>query len=400
MPDQLNENGLVTKTANELISELETNLKSIYGQDIDVNQNSPDGQLIGILAQLGVDLRELLTAAYNSFDPDQATGVLLDQRVSINGIARQAGSYSITPIDITVDQTVTLNGLDADFNLLNGQGYTVQDDAGNEWILVDSVTLTPGTSSRNFRSRRVGEITTQINTITSQKTIVLGVTQVNNSSAPISIGVNEENDVNLRLRRGRSFALPAQGSVDSIDSSLLNLDGVSEVVVYENVNPVIDDDGIPPHSLWVIVEGGSNTDIANVLARKKNTGSGWKGETIVPVTRENGTITLVAFDRPVAVNLFIRFTIQPVTLSAFDLESIKTYIVDNLSYGIGDPAETSRITTVAIEAINQVNGVSSGVPINVQVSNNGIDYFEYLEVSNKEQQWTLDVARLEIQVAI
>ena len=136
--DTLNANGLTVKSLSDLVSELETGLKAIYGSDINVDSNSPDGQTINIVAQAGVDIRELIQQVYNSFDPDNAEGTVLDQRVVINNIERQGGSYTIVPIDVTCNAITTLDGLDADFNEPDGEGYTIQDDAGNEFILIDT----------------------------------------------------------------------------------------------------------------------------------------------------------------------------------------------------------------------------------------------------------------------
>ena len=70
MPDAFDETGLTTKTLTEIIEELEDDYKDIYGDDINIDQNSADGQIINIQAQEGVDLRELLSSINNGFDPD------------------------------------------------------------------------------------------------------------------------------------------------------------------------------------------------------------------------------------------------------------------------------------------------------------------------------------------
>ena len=111
MADSIDSNGLQVKTANEITSDLKTGFKTIYGADINLDSNTPDGQLVGIMAQIAVDLRELLVAINNSFDPDQAQGVLLDQRCAINNVVRQGGTYTVQPIDVTVSTTTTLSGL-------------------------------------------------------------------------------------------------------------------------------------------------------------------------------------------------------------------------------------------------------------------------------------------------
>ena len=283
MPDTLDSTGLTVKTLTEISDELKDDFRDIYGSDINVDQNSPDGQMINIYAQGGVDYREQLTSIYNSFDPDNAVGTTLDARVRLNNIERRGGSYTIQPIDITVSQTVSLDGLDDEENDLNGTGYTIEDTAGNQYILIDSVVLTPGTVSKNFRAKEIGQIESTINTITTQVTIILGVTSVNNSSAALSVGENEETDGELRVRRSASIGINANGYLNGLQAKLLNISGVIDAKVYENISNVTDSDGIPGHSIWAIVEGGGNTNIGTAIYESKTDGCGMKGDATPPL---------------------------------------------------------------------------------------------------------------------
>ena len=71
-------------------------LKSIYGADINTDPSTPDGQVINIRAQAAVDNLDLLAQINAMFDPDQAIGVLLDQRCAINGVKRKGGTFTLT----------------------------------------------------------------------------------------------------------------------------------------------------------------------------------------------------------------------------------------------------------------------------------------------------------------
>lgn len=395
MVDILNQNGLTVKTASEIRSELETALRNIYGNDINLDQNSPDGQMVGIYTQFAIDLRELITSVYNSFDPDRAIGRLLDERVVINNIVRKGGTYTITPVSVTVDRTVTLQGLDANFNDINGVGFTVQDNAGNQFILIDTDTITAGTHSLSFRAKDIGEVNVTVGTITNTVTKVLGVINVNNPSAPTTIGQNEESDAQLRFRRQQSVALSSAGYANGLLGNVLNLDGVIDGKLYENVTNAIDADGIPAHGIWLIVEGGANSEIADEIFRRKSVGSDMKGNVEVEIETESGAIFTAKFDRPVAEDLYIRFDIQPIIASpSFNDAGIKADIVENLKYGIGEFAETSEITTIARQAITDNGG--GGVAINVEISDDGITWVDYLPAPTKDAQWTLDVSRITI----
>ena len=192
MVDLLDENGLQTNTLEEIREELVSDLQDIYGIDINVDPNTQDGQQINIYAQGGVDLREVLEQVNANFDPDQAFGRVLDQRVAYNGISRNGGTYTLAPVEITTDDAVNLIGLDAQSDELNptvANLYTVKDDAGTEFFLLDSESIVgAGTQSLTFRAASIGKVEIQVNTITSPVTVIAGVTDINNPSGALSIG--------------------------------------------------------------------------------------------------------------------------------------------------------------------------------------------------------------------
>lgn len=393
MPDVLDADGLQVKTAAEITADLTTGLQNIYGPDINVDQNSPDGQMVGIITQAAVDIRELAVEVNAGFDPDQAIGIVLDQRVVFNSITRIGGTYTTQPVDITVNTTVFLQGLDANFNDPNGTGFTVQDNAGNQFILIDSVTITAGLHSLNFRAQTIGNVQVPIDTITNPVTIVLGVTAINNSSAATTVGQNEETDAQLRTRRQKSVALSSNGYLNGLLGTVLALPGVTEAALYENVGDTTDGNGIPAHGIWLIVAGGANTDIGNAIYTKKSYGSNMKGSVTVNIITANNTLFIAKFDRPTAANLYIKFDIKrTVPDFDFDLVSIKDYMALNLTYIIGAFADTSEVTEMAINAIANQGG--GGVPINVQISSDGVTWVDYLAAPTLDAQWTLDASRI------
>lgn len=398
MPDILDATGLQIATASEIRTALEDNFKSIYGADINIDQNSPDGQMIGIFVQAGVDIREKLQQVYNSFDPDRAVGVQLDERVTINHISRAGGTFSLVDITIVTSVTVDLQGLDDDFNNVNGVGFTVQDNTGTQWILVDSTTLVAGTAVLSFRAKNIGQVEATINTITNAVTIVLGVTSVNNPSAPTSVGQAEETDTQLRLRRQQSPAISANGYLNGILGQILALEGVTEAAVYENSTGSTDSNGIPAHTIWMIVEGGANSDIGQVLYNRKSYGCGMKGGVTENITTPSGGTFAAKFDRPTAVDLYLKFNLKRVgdLTYVFDQTAIKNYIVDNLTYSIGGYAETSRATDIAIAAIAAQGG--NGVPNAMKVSLDGVTYVDFLSASTLASEFTLDASRIAITV--
>lgn len=397
MPDILDANGLTVKTRTEIVDELGEAYRGIYGEDINIDQNSPDGQVIGIMAQMAVDIREQLVNIYNSFNPNRAIGVVLDERAAINNVVRAGATFTTINISITVDRTLTLQGLDADYFNVNGTGFTVQDNAGNQFILIDTTTITAGTHSLAFRAREIGMVETVIGTIQTPVTIVLGVTGINNPVAATNIGVNEESDPTLRLRRARSIALSSNGYQNGIEGALMDVSGVSDAVVYENDTSITDSDGTPGNTMWAIVDGGANEDIARVICYKKSFGCGMRGDVTVGVEQANGRIVDINFDRPETQNLYIQFEIQQTTPGyAFDLDGIKAALENTLMYGIGDAADTSRITIEAAAAVLSFGG--GGVVINVEISDDGYTWADYLTPTAKDYKFVVEANNISITV--
>lgn len=145
--DDLTFEGLQTKDYNTLLTDIQTELQNIYGQNGDVinfDSNTPDGNFSEILAEIGSVVRELATEVYNSTDPDKCTGAVMDKNYSINFIQRNKGSFTTQIIKITCDRTLTLQGLDESYADVNASAYAVSDDVGNIWYLVDTSTLYAG----------------------------------------------------------------------------------------------------------------------------------------------------------------------------------------------------------------------------------------------------------------
>lgn len=382
MADSFTSNGLTVATLNELVGQLENDFQAIYGPDINIGQNSPDGQLINIFAQGGIDIRELLMQLYNSFDPDTASGRILDERCAINNVFRKSGTFTTVGITIVTDRTVTLDGVDGNYNDTEATGYTIQDNAGNEFVLVNTQTLVAGTHTNiAFRAKEIGAVETLPNTITTPVTVVLGVISVNNPNAGTT-GVEEETDTQLKIRRRQSVSIGSTCYLNGLQCSLQQLEGMIDAKVYENVTDTTDSDSIPGHSIWVVVDGGNPADIGDTIFKKRSAGCGMKGSQSYTILTPSGQNFVAKWDNCTKTSVSVKFNIQKTLATAiFNTTAIANYIINNSNFGIGEGAGTSSITTLAQEAID-VNG-GNGVALNVLISNNGgSTWVEYIQPVN------------------
>jgi uncharacterized phage protein gp47/JayE len=389
MPNAIDSSGLTIQTTPEIIAEIldgapgYPGMRQIYGADINVDANSPDGQMVNIIAQAKTDVLELSQQIYNSFDPDKAVGTSLDARCAINGVIRNAGTKTIQNVVVTTDRALTLPGLDTSVT-----PFTVADTSGNQYQLVSTYAFVGAASTALvFQAALIGAVSSLPNTIISIVTVTLGVTAVNNPATYTTLGLNEETDYALRIRRQKSVALPSQGYLEGLIGALLDTTDVTEAVVYENDTNTTDANGIPGHSIWCVVEGGTNSAVANAIYVKRNAGCGMKGSVTVPVLQADGSFFSIKFDRPTSEDLYISFDIVAVTGSV-DASFIRNQILSLLTYSIAQPAVASEITAL-VESIAPNGSISD-----MGVSNDGSTYVSLLDTSAIDNQWALASARI------
>lgn len=349
MPNVIDSDGLQIKTRADYVDELENGADGypgffgIYGADVNLEANSPDGQLLNLIAQIATDVSELLASINAGFDPDQAVGVDLDDRCAINGVVRQGATSTVTLVTVTVDRALTLAGLET------AGPFTVADASGNQFQLVTSYSFGgAGAQALSFRAVNVGAVQTTIGTITNVVTPVAGIVSVNNPAAATSTGQDQESDAALRVRRQKSVSLPSRGFLQGLLGALLAIDGLVQAVVYENVTNATDANGVPAHSIWVIVIADASLDdaIANAIYLERNAGCGMKGATVVNVPQVDGTTFAIEFDHATLEALYINFDYAVLTGADPGAAFVRTALLEALSYQIGQTADVTTIVAL------------------------------------------------------
>lgn len=383
-------NGLVVQTYDEILEDLTNQFKNIYGADINIDQNSPDGQWLNILAQEKKDILDLFTQYYNNLDVDRVIGIPQQILYKLNGLTIKAYTYSYAYVNVTVTAPVNLQGLDTNIENADGTGYTVVDTNGNRWILAESQSLQPGTYLLNFRAAQLGAVTALPNTINVMETIIAGVSGVNNPANNYVTGNIGESDSQYRLRRNQSMALPSQGFADSIRAQILNLPNVTECKVYQNrTSSTVNE--IPPNTVWVIVEGGNSQEIGQIIYNNMPPGIPMKGDEEVQIVRPSGDVETVNYDLPNPTPLYILMNIK-VLGGAIDEDYLKTQL-SQLTFEIGQSAEAVNIST---EVKNIIGG--NGTPYDLEVSADGVTYSEIVSPAGLDDYFTISTDNINIQV--
>lgn len=293
--------GVVTPTYSDILESLKASSRIIFGDDAYLEADSQDGQLLAIFAQAVHDSNQSVVAAYNAFSPATAQGAGLSSVVRINHIARAVATNS--------QVNVTIGGV-AGTVITSGQ---VADDAGNLWNLPATVTIPPaGTIVVTATSAVPGAIAAPVGSVERIATPTAGWQSVTNLTAA-SPGQAQESDAELRLRQAQSPAIRAQAVIEGIQAAILALPGVTYCTIYENDTDATDANGLPEHSLAVVVLGGDAAAIAAAIFQRKSPGVATYGTTSVDVIDIAGAVRTINFFVPIAVPVKVEVQINALT---------------------------------------------------------------------------------------
>ena len=190
-----------------------------------------------------------------------------------------------------------------------------------------------------------------------------------------------ETDEELRERFRNSKFVQASNIIESLVDALNNVDGVTDVIVYENDTDTTNILGVPAHSFMPIVLGGLNTTIAEAIWQNKPTGIMSFGDTTVAILDSQGLSHNVSFRRPTEVPIYVSVEITDIGGMPGDAPAqIAQRILNsaNATYLVGDDVIYSRFYTPVNEVPGHaVNSLTIGTaPAPIGTSNIVIDFDE------------------------
>ncbi|HDX8940255.1 TPA: baseplate J/gp47 family protein [Klebsiella michiganensis] len=311
--------------------------QQIYGLDAYLEPDSKDGQMIALVALAIHDANNTAISVYRSFSPATALGDALTSNVKINGITRRAATNSTVDLLLTgtVGTTIT-----------NG---SVRDSNSVIWNLPATVVIgTDGTVVATATCASTGAVAALAGSITTINTPTRGWVSVTNPLAA-TVGVAAETDAQLRVRQSQSVAFASLTPFDAVDGAIANVEGVTRHKLFENDQEVTDSNGLPPHSISAIVEGGDATEIANTIRSVKGQGVSTYGTTAVIVTDKYGNPYTIRFSRPVDVPIYVAITLKALTGYSSQVgDEIKAAVAAYInSLAIGDSVLLSRVYSPA-----------------------------------------------------
>ncbi|WP_272693700.1 baseplate J/gp47 family protein [Providencia sp. PROV039] len=302
--------GVIVPDTSTLRDDVENEFKSVFGQQLDVNPETPQGALITMEVENRDAVVRNNAELANQINPDLAGGIFLDAIWALMGGQRFDATHSfLSQVKFTgIVDTIIPKGSQA--ATLNGDLFET-----TKTLIIGK----DGSVTGDMRAIETGAVECGVGQLNKVASSVLGWETVHNPSNAV-LGRDAESDLQSRRRRKQTLAKNTVSVGEAITSALYELEGVRSLAYRENYTDqpmMFDGITLVPHSIYVCVEGGDKEAIARSLLRTKTLGAAFNGREEVEVLETiSGQIYPVKFDRAKEIVLFCRVTVKKATVDA------------------------------------------------------------------------------------
>lgn len=294
--------GFKLKSLQEIKEEIETRLQGSFGQNFDLDPETPEGQLVGIRAEDEAKLWELAQDVYNSQYPNTSSDVSLDNVAEITGTVRdrKSKSFILDGVARGTSGTIVANGTVVSVLGDKTARFVVE---GNYSIdIVDGGTFKSGPIK--LVAEKAGPLQALSGTLTVIETPISGMAEfINESDA--EVGSNDETDAELKASRNQELQLAGSSTVEAIIAEIGARPLVTAIIVFQNIYSIVDGDGRPPKSLDIVVQGDDEDDLAKAIWLVVGGGAETIGDIPKVVIDSQGFSQNVRFSRPTDISVYI-----------------------------------------------------------------------------------------------
>ena len=329
---------------------IKTEIQQIYLDalpTLSVEDATPQGMFINISVANKIEQLELFSFAIANYSVNSAKGIFLDTLYSNDDISRIENTFSYA--------TVRFFGKPSSVILA---GSIVKSVKGDEFATQEQAIITASGSVDVFvKSTVVGAVEVNANTITTIQSAIPNVTNCDNPTAGVQ-GTIRETDALFRRRAGKVLYRNSSSSVKNVASRVLGVAGVANCKVVQNqtgADIVIDSKTLVPHSIYAVVDGGDNAEVALALQSSKSLGCQYNGSTEVILTLE-GVQYAVYFDRPTPIAMSVKIVLDSTQTVTISTEQIQALILEYFTTQItlGDDVAPSDITGYLYENLSGI----------------------------------------------
>lgn len=323
MTTGLTATGFQAPTVEEKIDDLNAAFLANIDAGLDLDPDQPLGQVIGTFANDIVTAWDVLATVYNALNPAAAEGNLLVNACALSGTRPQVATYSTVTATLNLNATTTVHA---------GAVVAVAGQPGNTWVLTADVTSTlASTYTGTFRSNVPGPFVANAGTLTVINTPTVGWNSITNGADAVP-GLAADTDTTLRQKREAELAGEGSGDTNAIRAKILEIPGVIQAFVFENVSLSTDATGLPGKAFRAVVWDGASPPVGNTLLiaqaiwGSKPSGIQSFGAISQVIQDSAGNNQTIYFDRAQQLPTYVSCTTTPSVLSGAQTTAVKAAI--------------------------------------------------------------------------
>lgn len=380
MPSTFGPEGIVYNKYSDHISEMNESIVDSLGESINLDKDSFIGFVRDMVASAEAQANEIGQQVYDSGFVSSSSGVVLDGNVGHVGMERSGDSYStIEQIQLTAIKACTVPA---------GTRYRT---ANNVIFATDTALIFTGAGTDTVEGTctvpgpnnvEIGELAYIVNSVN-------GITTVTNLTAAVP-GTNRQTDA--QLKEAHTIVTETSGEDDAagIYEALYEIPvSAARIIDNDSEGTSTEDGTTPPHSIRVIVIGGSDADVAEAINNNITTGVTTYGSESEDVYNSDyGYTKTIHFDRGAEVSTRLTINITKYKNFPDDGEQqISSELADVFDdYTLGSTADHAQI----VGACYQVAGLKVN---SIGISKDGAAAVEDDVLYDVDELPSLDVVR-------
>lgn len=376
----LTDAGFRRPTYAELLDALEYKARELFGSKANLTVRSPLGIFLRIYAWMLNLLFSTAEDVYNSQFIDTAVGSSLYNLGRTIGLQLLGAQKAVGYLTFSGEDGVEVP-----------EGYLVETVSGTQYVTLKSGVIKDGSVTLPASASVPGPDgnTTEktVNVIVNPKT---GVSAVINNNA-FEGGRNTETDDEFRKRYYESVDFAGGVNTNAIVAEIYeSVESVIAVTCEENDTDEYNANGLPPHSIEVVVYGGLDDEIAKAIFQRKAAGIQTCGNTTVSVSSIAGTSHDIKFSRPTPISIWVK-VYDLVTDSNFPLDGvdqIKQILVEYIGSNISGGLNIGQ-NVICIALPTEVFRVAGVVDFKLSISTDGKNFSDdNIVISSREKAVT------------
>lgn len=300
--------GFIVPAEADILIAVKEEINAAFGNKLNMADETPQGQIaVSQTAAIG-NANDSFVFLSQQFDPAYNSGRYQDAIARIYFIWR-IGSRPTAVV-------CACGGRDG---VVIEAGSLARSSDGIRYVATETRTIdATGTVDVTFACTVDGPVPCPAHTVTTIYQAVNGWDSIDNATEGV-LGRDTEKRAEFEERRFASVANNARGTLPAVLGSVLELTGVLDAYVTENVENTPQTIGgvlLGPKSLYVAAVGGDATEIADAIWRKKAPGCGYNGNTNVTIYDDNAGYLppypaySVAFQRPTGLAILFYVDVQ------------------------------------------------------------------------------------------